>query len=59
MKNWNKLIKERSSRTDRQIKPQYIADILSDELEDNAIISVDSGTVTLHGLLAISIYEKG
>jgi pyruvate dehydrogenase (quinone)/pyruvate oxidase len=46
MKNWNKLIKERSSRTDRPIKPQYIADILSDELEDNAIISVDSGTIT-------------
>jgi pyruvate dehydrogenase (quinone) len=46
MKNWNNLIKERSSRTDRPIKPQYIADILSDELEDNAIISVDSGTIT-------------
>ena len=46
MKNWNKLIKERSSRTDRPIKPQYIADILSDELEDNAVISVDSGTIT-------------
>jgi pyruvate dehydrogenase (quinone) len=46
MKNWNKLIKERSSRTDRPIKPQYIADVLSDELEDNAIISVDSGTIT-------------
>ena len=44
MKNWNNLIKERNSRTDRPIKPQYIADILSDELEDNAIISVDSGT---------------
>ena len=43
MKNWNKLIKERSSRTDRPIKPQYVADILSEELEDNAIISVDSG----------------
>ena len=46
MKNWNKLIKERSSRTDRPIKPQYVADILSEELEDNAIISVDSGTIT-------------
>lgn len=46
MKNWNKLIKERSSRTDRPIKPQYVADILSEELEDNAIISVESGTIT-------------
>ena len=47
MKNWTRLIKERSSRTDTPIKPQFIADILSDELEDNAIISVDSGTITL------------
>jgi pyruvate dehydrogenase (quinone) len=46
MKNWNKLIKERSSRTDKPIKPQFIADTLSDELEDNSIISVDSGTIT-------------
>jgi pyruvate dehydrogenase (quinone) len=46
MKKWNKLIKERSSRTDKPIKPQFIADTLSDELEDNSIISVDSGTIT-------------
>ena len=58
MKNWNKLIKERSSRTDRPIKPQYIADILSDELEDNAIISVDSGTITTWAARHINI-RKG
>ena len=47
MKDWNNLLKERSSRTgDKPIKPQFIADIVSDELEDNAIISTDSGTVT-------------
>ncbi len=46
MKNWNKLLEERSSRTDDPIKPQVIAKIVSDELEDNAIISVDCGTNT-------------
>ena len=47
MKDWNNLLKERSSRTgDKPIKPQFIADIVSNELEDNAIISADSGTVT-------------
>ncbi len=46
MIDWNRLIKERSSRTDRPIKPQYLTDVLSDELQDDAIISVDSGTIT-------------
>jgi pyruvate dehydrogenase (quinone)/pyruvate oxidase len=47
MKDWNNLLKERSGRTsDKPIKPQFIADIVADELEDNAIISTDSGTVT-------------
>jgi pyruvate dehydrogenase (quinone) len=58
MKNWNKLIKERSSRTDRPIKPQYIADILSDELEDNAIISVDSGTITTWAARHINLRKE-
>jgi pyruvate dehydrogenase (quinone) len=46
MKNWNRLLEERSSRTDDPIKPQVIAKIVSDELEENAIISVDCGTNT-------------
>lgn len=46
MKNWFELLKERSTRTDRPIKPQVIAAAVSDALEDNAIISVDSGTNT-------------
>src|SRR5919199_1471773 len=58
MKNWNKLLKERSSRTDKPIKPQFIADVLSDELEDNAIISTDSGTITTWAARHINI-RKG
>ena len=46
MKNWNKLMEEQSSRTDKPIKPQVIAKAISDEMEDNAIISVDCGTNT-------------
>ena len=46
MKNWNGLLKEQSSRTDTPIKPQVIAAAVSEELEENAIISVDSGTIT-------------
>jgi pyruvate dehydrogenase (quinone)/pyruvate oxidase len=58
MKDWNKLLKERSSRTDKPIKPQLIADVVSDELEDNAIISTDSGTITTWAARHINI-RKG
>ena len=46
MNKWNRLMKEQSTRTDKPIKPQVIAEAVSDELDDNAIISVDCGTNT-------------
>src|SRR5262249_29209102 len=46
MKNWNRLMREQSTRTDAPIKPQVIAQAVSDELDDDAIISVDCGTNT-------------
>src|ERR687888_684756 len=46
MKDWNRLLEEKSTRTDKPIKPQVIAKAVSDELDDNAIISVDCGTNT-------------
>jgi pyruvate dehydrogenase (quinone) len=46
MKNWNRLLEEKSTRTDKPIKPQVIAKTVSEELEDNAIISADCGTNT-------------
>lgn len=46
MEDWIKLLREQSSRTDRPLKPQVIAAAVSEELEDNAIISVDSGNNT-------------
>jgi pyruvate dehydrogenase (quinone)/pyruvate oxidase len=58
MKKWRELLRERSSRTDKPIKPDVIAMAVSDELEDNAIISVDSGTNTTSAARYIDI-RKG
>jgi pyruvate dehydrogenase (quinone) len=58
MRNWNNLLKEQSSRTDKPIKPQVIAKAVSDELDENAIISVDCGTITSWAARYISI-RKG
>ncbi|HLE34723.1 MAG TPA: thiamine pyrophosphate-dependent enzyme [Nitrososphaerales archaeon] len=58
MKKWRSLLNERSSRTDKPIKPQVIAVAINEELEDNAIISVDSGTNTIWAAQYIDI-RKG
>jgi pyruvate dehydrogenase (quinone) len=47
MEKWNEIMKEQSNRYDNPIKPQVIADAVSQELQDNAIISVDSGNNTV------------
>src|SRR5215216_2413409 len=52
------LLKEQSTRTDKPIKPQVIGAAVSGELEDDAIISVDSGTITSWAARYISI-RKG
>ncbi|HEY6536383.1 MAG TPA: thiamine pyrophosphate-dependent enzyme [Candidatus Nitrosocosmicus sp.] len=57
MKNWNKLMLENSTRNDKPIKPQVIAKAVSDELEDGAIISVDSGTNTTWAARYIDMRE--
>ena len=46
MKKWNDLLNEQSSRNNEPIKPQVIAAAVSNVLDDNAIISVDSGINT-------------
>ena len=58
MKNWNNLLKEQSTRNDKPIKPQVIAKAVSEELDDNAIISVDCGTNTSWAARYINI-RKG
>ena len=47
MEKWNKIMKEQSNRYDNPIKPQVIANAVSEELKDNAIVSVDSGNNTV------------
>ena len=58
MKGWVSLLREQSTRTDKPIKPQVIAKAVSDELEDNAIISADCGTNTSWAARFINI-RKG
>src|ERR687898_978127 len=58
MKNWNRLLEEQSTRTDKPIKPQVIAAAVSAELSDDAIISVDCGTITTWAARYINI-RKG
>jgi pyruvate dehydrogenase (quinone)/pyruvate oxidase len=47
MEKWKKILKEQSNREDIPIKPQVIANAVSEELEENAIVSVDSGNNTV------------
>lgn len=47
MKGWNRLLHERSSRLDTPMKPQFITRVIAEQLEPDAIISVDSGTNTI------------
>ncbi|HEY6444088.1 MAG TPA: thiamine pyrophosphate-dependent enzyme [Candidatus Acidoferrales bacterium] len=45
MKTWNELMQERGSRQDKPMKPQVVALELGKRLDDDAIISCDSGTI--------------
>jgi pyruvate dehydrogenase (quinone)/pyruvate oxidase len=44
MKEWNKLMMERATRTDKPMKPQVVAYELGKRLRDDAIVCCDSGT---------------
>lgn len=58
MKKWESLLKEQGSRTDKPIKPQVIATAVSNELDDDVIISVDSGTNTIWAARYIFVHDK-
>ena len=45
MKDWNRLMEERGTRTDTPMKPQVVAYALNKLLSGDAIISSDSGTI--------------
>jgi len=46
MREWQQLMEERATRTDKPLKPQVVAHELGKRLPDNAIVSCDSGTIT-------------
>jgi pyruvate dehydrogenase (quinone) len=45
MAKWRDLMNERGTRTDIPMKPQVVTYVLNTLLDDNAIISADSGTI--------------
>jgi pyruvate dehydrogenase (quinone) len=45
MKDWNKLLEERGTRKDKPMKPQVVTWNLNKLLDDDAIVSSDSGTI--------------
>jgi pyruvate dehydrogenase (quinone)/pyruvate oxidase len=58
MRDWLGILRERSTRTDKPVKPQVVAAAVSDRLRDGAIVSVDSGTNTVWAAQHIMI-RKG
>jgi pyruvate dehydrogenase (quinone)/pyruvate oxidase len=46
MEEWRKLLQQRATRTDVPMKPQVVAYELGKRLQENAIVSSDSGTNT-------------
>jgi pyruvate dehydrogenase (quinone) len=46
MVEWRKLMQIRETRDDTPVKPQVVAHHVNDLLEENAIITTDSGTIT-------------
>ncbi len=45
VKKWDEIMQERSARQDKPMKPQVVAWELGKRLDDDAIISCDSGTI--------------
>lgn len=45
-RQWNDLMEERGTRSDKPLKPQVVAHRLNDHLADDAIICCDTGTIT-------------
>ena len=45
MADWNRLMEERGTRSDMPMKPQVVTYELNKLLEDDAIVSADSGTI--------------
>jgi pyruvate dehydrogenase (quinone) len=58
MKHWRKLMKERGTRGDMPMKPQVVTYELNKLLDDDAIISSDSGTIATWSARYIDIRDR-
>jgi pyruvate dehydrogenase (quinone)/pyruvate oxidase len=57
MAEWRRLMHVRATRADKPMKPQVVAHELGQRLDDNAIMTTDSGTVTTWIARHIAIRE--
>ncbi|HUZ76432.1 MAG TPA: thiamine pyrophosphate-dependent enzyme [Chloroflexota bacterium] len=58
MKDWNNLMKQRGTRPDRPMKPQVVTYELNKLLDDDAIVSSDSGTIATWSARYIEIRDQ-
>jgi pyruvate dehydrogenase (quinone) len=58
MSDWNKLMDERGTRGDMPMKPEVVTHTLNKLLDDNAIVSSDSGTIATWTARHIEIRDQ-
>jgi pyruvate dehydrogenase (quinone) len=58
MKDWNELMKTRGTRTDMPMKPQVVTYELNKLLDNNAIVSSDSGTIATWAARYIEMHDE-
>jgi Thiamine pyrophosphate-requiring enzymes [acetolactate synthase, pyruvate dehydrogenase (cytochrome), glyoxylate carboligase, phosphonopyruvate decarboxylase] len=58
MKDWRALMKERGTRSDKPMKPQVVTYHLNKLLDDDAIVSSDSGTIATWAARYIDIRDR-
>jgi pyruvate dehydrogenase (quinone) len=58
MKDWRALMKERGTRDDMPMKPQVVTYELNKLLDDDAIVSADSGTIATWSARYIDIRDR-
>ncbi|HEY2378732.1 MAG TPA: thiamine pyrophosphate-dependent enzyme [Gemmatimonadaceae bacterium] len=58
MKDWRKLMKDRGTRSDMPMKPQVVTYELNKLLDDDAIVSADSGTIATWAARYIDVRDR-
>jgi pyruvate dehydrogenase (quinone) len=58
MRQWNELLREHGTRSDKPLKPQVVAYHLNQFLDDDAIICSDTGTVTTWAARYVEVKDR-